>query len=72
MGFSKTRQEYPQNNFLQSSCRMANQPPAKPAVGKLFLLPYIFILPWEKLAAGSFLVVRAGRVIRRVPPGGDL
>jgi glutamine amidotransferase len=27
---------------------------------------------WEKLAAGSFLVVRAGRVIRRVPPGGDL
>jgi len=27
---------------------------------------------WEKLAAGTFLVVRAGQVIRRVPPGGAL
>lgn len=27
---------------------------------------------WEKLAAGSFLVVRGGQVIERVPPGGEL
>jgi predicted glutamine amidotransferase len=27
---------------------------------------------WERLPAGSFLVIRAGRVIERVPPGGAL
>lgn len=27
---------------------------------------------WQRLAAGSFLAVRGGRVLRHVPPGGDL